>query len=494
MSNTSVQPLPVSLPNGGGQRVSGMSFPQTASPRAVSGIGFNLTLAFIFMVFGRIPELVAIKTGVQLPIAMLISLGAGIAALFAADIRRLSRMRAVQWLLAFTVWLLIAGVFSTWHGGTYQMFKDYWSKSILICLVVSMVVITVEDLRKIMYALTYGTMIIILTGLLFSGTAAGRMTVLDGSLSNPNELAGRLLTGFCFCLFLIENERGFSFKRAAVILSLPLLLWMVLRTGSRSGLLTLAMLFVMLVVRATMTQRVLIIAGSVTVLMFFFAVLPKDATSRYALMFSSQKGTASEALTEEEKMAVGSRDARARLAQEAVDLTLTHPVFGVGPGVYESAAAEQAKTEGRRAMWHETHNTYLQISAEAGVPALILYLLALFSCLAQTFRIYRKTRRDPELATISKISYCLMLALMSWMAGALFDSQAYRLEFPMMAGLICAFSLAAAPVIQRRVASQSKPALATVSVPGMTPVAAAPAAQPSFKQNNPYRFGRLRSR
>jgi len=499
MSNSIQHPL-VSAPFGPAPLRSASAAAVTSPAQRV---GFWFVLVFVFTVFARVPELLSIQFGINLPFVMAISAFAGLAALFAMDFRRLSMMPAVIWLLLFTGWLMIAGLFSSWHGGTFQMFKDYWSKAILICIVTSMLVVTLEDLRKVMYAVAYATLVIIAAGLIWSGTVVGRLEIFKGSqasLSNPNELASRLLTGFCFCLFLLSTQRGFSIKRLVVGVSIPVLLVMALRTGSRSGLLTLLVLFVMLALRASGKQKFLMFVGLILAAFVLFVVLPKDAVDRYATIFSSADDQAG--LTRDQQIAVSSEEARKELLQEGITLAFQHPVFGVGPGVYAAAAAGVAKDEGRRASWHETHNTYVQIVAENGVPGLILYAAAIFYCVRKTYKLYRRTGNHPDLLDLSQMSYCFLLALVSWMLGALFDSEGYRLEFPLLAALTCAFALAAESKIRQLTAAAALPRapLGASSAPGTAPMPAAPkapafapaASQAAQPARNPFRFGRMR--
>ncbi len=466
---------------------------ETTNPGIAQRLGFAFVLLFVFVVFARLPEMAAIRFGISLPIVMGISIFAGVAALCAFDLRRLSRMPAVRWLLVFTVWIMVAAVFSSWRGGTLQMFHDYWSKAILICIVTSMLVVTLEDLRKVLYTLAYATLVLIVVGTLWSGTVGGRLTIFGGSaasLSNPNEIASRLLTGFCFCLFLLSSERGFSIKRCLVGLAIPVLLVMALRTGSRTGLLTLFALCAMLALRASLRQFALTLGAAAVSFVVLLVFLPKDVIERYEVMFISQDAEDTQSLTGGQESALLSGEARRELLEEGIGLAVHHPIFGVGPGVYEAAAAEVAKSEGRRAKWHETHNTFVQVAAEDGFPGLVWYGLAILYCLKKTYSLYRKTRNYPQLAILSKMSYCLFMALVCWMMGAAFDSEAYRLEFPLLAALTCAFVLAAEPrILQFQAARFSKVARSAPAAPLLQPAPIATTA----RRSNPFRFGRMRN-
>lgn len=472
------------------------------SPSSAQRFGFWFVLAFVFIVYGRVPELITMQLKVSIPFVMVISIIAALAALFALDLRLLARMPAVLWLVAFTGWLVVTGLFSTWHGGTLQMFTEYWSKAILNCVVIAILVVTLDQIRKIMYAVAFATLVVIGAGFFWSGSVLGRMEIFAGtasSLSNPNELASRLLSGLCFCLFILSYERGFSVKKVILGLAIPVLLVMAIRTGSRSGLITMGVLLLMVFLRASLNQKIMMFATAAAAAFLMLAFLPKDIVDRYAVMFSDSEA----GLTEDQIIAIHSGTARRQLMEEGIGLAFQHPLFGVGPGVYAAAAAGQAKEEGRRASWHETHNTYVQIAAENGLPGIFLYGAAILYCLKKSFRLYRQTRNRPDLENLSKMAFCLLLANVSWVLGAFFDSQAYRLEFPLLAALTCAFVLAAEPRINQALAvipvriDTSRPILQPQS-PRLTPqppvpVNSAAAAKPAPVKPNPVRFGRMRN-
>lgn len=66
---------------------------------------------------------------------------------------------------------------------------------------------------------------------------------------------------------------------------------------------------------------------------------------------------------------------RAQAARVAVDLTLEHPLGGIGFGLFPYAAA----TEPGLGVFINTHNDYLKLAAEAGLPALVTFLILLIA-------------------------------------------------------------------------------------------------------------------
>lgn len=434
-----------------------------ATPNALQSVGFTLNLIFVFFVFSRMPELIGERTGLNVPMVMLLALLGTPAALISGNPSRLMKMAPVRLLLAFTVWLIIAAPFSQWRTGTLDLFKGIWIKTILICVVIAIVVENLQQVRKMLYALAYATMFIIATILLWGGSSFGRLTFGEGSLSNPNEIASRLLTGFCFCLFVVWTENGLTIKKVLTVVAIPFLLLLALRTGSRAGLLTMVALFILLLLRASPGKKIVMVAGSCILTLLLLLFLPQETKSRYATMFSSRQSMYDDRVSTEDKMAIGSTEARTELLQEGLSITAHHPIFGVGAGVYVEAAGGFAEKAGRRAIWHETHNTYLQLAAELGIPGFLLYVSALFICCKRTFALYRKTRPYPDLKMVMNMSYCLFLALVSWAIGAFFDSRAYLMEFPILLALTSAFVLSADAKVAEYLAAFPSPGAAVPS-------------------------------
>src|SRR5207249_4894978 len=56
---------------------------------------------------------------------------------------------------------------------------------------------------------------------------------------------------------------------------------------------------------------------------------------------------------------------------QSIRYTLEYPIFGLGLGNFGVASGTDV---GRPEAWRTTHNTYTQISSEAGIPALMLFV------------------------------------------------------------------------------------------------------------------------
>ena len=82
--------------------------------------------------------------------------------------------------------------------------------------------------------------------------------------------------------------------------------------------------------------------------------------------------------------AADSAQVRLKLLGRSIQLTAMHPLFGVGPGKFAEAENMLAKSEGKtHGIWYFTHNAYTQTSSEAGMLALILYIMAIVGFLSR---------------------------------------------------------------------------------------------------------------
>ncbi len=125
--------------------------------------------------------------------------------------------------------------------------------------------------------------------------------------------------------------------------------------------------------------------------------------------------------------AAGSAQSRVYLFWKSVEFTVRNPLFGVGPGQFQTAEAEEAKAKGVRGNWHETHNTYTQISSETGIPGGVLFIAAL----VMAYRILTRIRKTTFPVTMEHaervrvMASYLQLSFIATLAGALFLSVGY---------------------------------------------------------------------
>jgi len=179
-------------------------------------------------------------------------------------------------------------------------------------------------------------------------------------------------------------------------------------TYSRSGFLALAVaLLFSLWEFGIRGKRHYLLAVAMFCGIAFLLVRPKNYGDRLQSMVSDDVSAYGDA-----------KQAREELLNRSISITVTHPLLGIGPGNFQ----------GYTGSWHVTHNTYTELSAESGIPSMILFI----AVLTMAFRNLKRTRssalyeksRDVQLYTGG-----LWAGLAAYITGAMFASTAYQL-FP----------------------------------------------------------------
>jgi O-antigen ligase len=399
-------------------------------------VAFGIFTLYLFLSFSKLHEFVLgdFRTMMLLlPLLVLTTILAG--GLPGAILSRLGIL-----FCALTVWLCFATPFGLWPGGSFETLRTYWLPSLTMFLLTASVVRTEGQIRTSMGLIATGGVILVILTFVYPGSMAGRLTFEFGSLSNPNDLANHLLFAFPFCLLAIRTD-GISLKKAIAGLGIALIWITVFRTGSRGGLITLMLAGLVIFWHATVFQKFRILILSTAIAVIALASAPDRVLIRYRLMLGG--AAEDERLRAERAMAEASADSRLDLLLQSLKITVQNPILGVGPGNFQLANNLDHQARGLRPPWQVSHNAFTQVSSEAGIPALLLYLAALIFTVRTSFRIYQRTRGRPELASIANMGYCLRLAAVTFTSAAFFTSIAYQYYFTTLAGLTYALDRAA---------------------------------------------------
>jgi O-antigen ligase len=397
-----------------------IALPQTRTAETTTPGVWVLGL-FLYLSYSRIADLVFV--GLHIP--LITSVLALLFAIATGGIRRALSSRIGIWLTAYCAWIVIAIPFSFWRGGSFQLLIDQWLKSFMVFLLVAGLLRTARDCRIAMYALAFAGLTVVGLALSLGTTELyGRLMVAEGVLSNSNDLAQLLLLCLPFVLFVCLGGRS-AIGRVIGLIALFGSLAVVGQTGSRGGLLTVCGMFLFLFFTVNWASRAKLIAALVVAAVVVVPFIPPAQWER----FSTILGDESEAPLE----AVGSKESRIELFKQSVTLTLQNPIFGVGPGVFDAAAARYSEDRGERAIWRVTHNSYTQVSSETGFPGFIFYLGTLLASFRAVRRTYRESK-ERALPTVNAMSYYLALTLVAYSISTVFSSVAYHIYLPTLAG------------------------------------------------------------
>lgn len=208
--------------------------------------------------------------------------------------------------------------------------------------------------------------------------------------SNPNDLAAisLLILGATLAIATAATQSRTIRWSAAVCAAI--LVFVVFVTESRAGFLGLVIgIGPPLLLRSLKRPAVFVYA--LVALSVGLAILPDSLWVRlYGLRDLTSTSTLSEAND------YGSAEERWEIQQTAWKISTEHPLFGVGLGCYPFANNQYRPDLGRR----DTHDTYLNLTAELGVPGLLLWFAIIISALRHFQRVERNKLRIPTVEPI----------------------------------------------------------------------------------------------
>ena len=351
---------------------------------------------------------------------------------------------------------------SVWRSGSLDVIMQNWVPAIVLFLVGGAVIATVAQCRRSLcvagLAAAAGTAFAMLRG----NMVDGRLLVENTTFANPNTLAIKLLLGMPMVWLLSAGSRAGLFRKSVTGGVLILMLAALLATGSREGLIGLASLCVIVFMHSSPGGKVKITIATALLAAGAALFLSGSLKSRFRTTFEGATVDTHDAQTLEERgvaMSAGeSSQARWALLRRSLELTVQHPLLGVGPGQFGNYNVGQAQAHGTTADWHGTHNTYTQISSEAGIPALCLFVAALLFSMRTLTRIYRRARLAPgdEAHDIAAMALALQTSFVVYCVCALFNHMAYELTMPLMAGITVAMSRTASHELNRLEKAGSK--------------------------------------
>jgi O-antigen ligase len=415
-----------------GNMIRPAAFPNVPIPdNPFQRIGFGILLVFLFILFSRTFDVI----GSSFQIPAIVTALALAATIFSGGLARAVNHRIAKYLLGFTAWMAIAIPTSYWRFGSITTFQN-WLKALVVYICIVGLIATYDQTLKAIYVTGFSVLLLAILSLLLGNTSSGRLFLTEGKFQNPNDLAQILLMGLPFLWLMFKSStQNLLFKLPPLIFS-GIVFYVMLKTGSRGAFFGFITLFLFVFFKASMTDRLAMIILSLFLAGFALVVVPSGLRSRYITLFSTDEEAtgADQELTE---IAVSSSEARSHVLRFSLLMTLRHPLLGVGPGMFPEAMESDAKAEGKRTQWLETHNAYTQISSEMGIPGLLLYLAVLIGSYRSTNAVIKmsKLRRTERWNTIGNTASCMRMSLLAYAVTALFSSVAYQSLLPTLAGL-----------------------------------------------------------
>lgn len=422
----------------------------------LESVGSIALAAFLFLLFSRLTDLYI--SGLHLPLVT--SLTCMVILIVRGRFSVIYSSAPGLLLTGLTLWYLMALPFSSWRGGSTQIFREDWSKSYLVFVLIAGLITTTGHALRAIRVVGYALFAAAIFGFIAGLNVLGRVSLQQGAYGNPNDYGTMLAIGITLWWFSAHNRRYHPLVRFVSVIIAIFICYGLLRTGSRAALLSIIAASIAAFFYYSMQGRAVFLIASVVGTMLLVGAMPDTLQRRLGTVFSQVDASSAEEATLQEQ-AVGSSNSRLELLRQSVILTLKNPVFGVGMGMFAVAENDLAKQSGRsKGQWLVTHNTYTQVSSENGIVAILLFLGTILSSLLMLRRIRteRLLEHHPQGAEIALAAQALRLAVISMIVNFMFSSMAYLWLLPALAGLSYALYATArteAAFIRRWVAAET---------------------------------------
>jgi O-antigen ligase len=416
-------------------------------------VGVLCLNCFLFFLFSRLLDLLISHLPTE-HIPMVLGCMTATAVVLTGGIWKTFSSKITYAVTVFTMWVLAGLPFSYWKGGSLNILLDTWAKAILTFFTIAGLINTYKRLRMAMLVLASALVVASLL-LLFFGVYVGeeaRLVLPIGELANSNQAALVMVLGLPLCLYIVGGEGRSKLTRLLFLGAMPLMLVVMLRTGSRAALIALAVMLVLLFINVSFKAKTQLVAGAFVAIIIGIAFMPHSLRVRYHTLVSDEMIFGDPEEMEVQLSAMRSTQSRRALLGEGIAVTIAHPIFGVGMGNFSAIEAERTRAAKHHADWSVTHNSYLQVSSETGIPGLMFYMAGMIFAWFQTRSIRKRARSHPEWADLAHLSLCLQLGLTALFILMFFGSIAYNFYFPCFAGVTVALERCARQVMQQNTA------------------------------------------
>jgi len=389
--------------------------PAWKSPNLKLGEGKTLSYSalvlFTFLYYWRPEDLIPGLT--WLPLAKISGGIALLALIFGARSRDRQKLPLeLKVLLALLGYMFLTIPFAYWRGGAFDTVVNKFSKGVIVALLIALIVTQVRQMRKLLFIQVSAVAVVTFASVAVHHTVDGRLWGVQKSvLENPNDLSINIAMTFPLCLAFLLAAKG-GLKKLIWGASLAVLLLAVVLTYSRSGMIATVITVVACIWEYGIKgKRRSVIVAAVAMGIVGAGIIvatPRYLTRVTSIVRGNVEGSGDR----------GSLAARKQLLLASISTALHHPIFGVGPGNFEVTNGE----------WRVAHNSYTELAAEAGLPALALFLTMLFL----SFRKINSVRKLPGYEADESIrlwTSALWAGLAAYAFGAMFASTEYNL-FP----------------------------------------------------------------
>jgi len=325
-----------------------------------------------------------------------------------------------KYIAAFLVWMILSLTGALVLETSFDVVFGNFVKTALMFVIVAGAIRGFRDLERL-------AMVYLISATLYSAVVISRFDLGAGDAwrlghlyyYDANDFATFAVTALPFGLYFLHAAERSSVRLFAA-LSLCILAFAFVRTGSRGGFIALVSVTVFIVLRYTAIALRWRIAATAIVAL----VVVGTASEQYWTQMGTILSDADYNRTDE--------SGRMQIWRRGIGYMFQNPVFGVGPGNFQAAEGMLSSFAARQQLgfgvrWNAAHNSYIQVGAELGIPGLVIFI----GMIASTFAMLRRVNRSPWVdgdeceENPRALTNALTASLVGFVVGAYFLSLVY---------------------------------------------------------------------
>lgn len=362
-------------------------------------------LVYSWLAFMHPQNLVWAETGWRFSYYIALAMFIGCLFNFKREIRIVKAREIYLLILMWFTWL-VSFIFALSQEVALPRMIEF-SKVVLIALTIIALTRTQKKLRYLLLA--------IILSMGFLGVKGAMRAVFFGwkvtgptysMMADNNDFALGLIMVLPWFVYMGLSEKKLI-NKLFFILQFPLIIIAIIYTHSRGGFIGLCAVILTLAFNAK--KKILALFALGIAVLSFFIWAPQEYKERIQTIKTYEEDA--------------SAMSRIYAWRAALSMIKDRPLTGVGPGKesFRYATPIYAFYSGGAAV---AHNSYLELAADSGIPAILLFLLLLFSCIWKLRKLRKHIPLKEGTKWVHNYSYMLEAGFVGYLVSGFFLSRA----------------------------------------------------------------------
>jgi O-antigen ligase len=328
--------------------------------------------------------------------------------------------------LLLTAWYVVGIPLAFWRGGSFQVFTHVWLKTLFIFFLLTQTLFTMKRIRALLWAIILSELAVTGFSIIQSSkvTWVGeRMLGFNQGILGWNFLGIAVAVTLPYLAAILVLTRS-AFKSVLLVTASLSMIWMLMLTASRGGVLNVvfSVAVTWIFVLCGSVRGRIIGAGIILAMVLAVCLAPNILWQRLGTIWGEPDIYAGQVAASAEE----SKEDHLSVLVRSIQYTFDHPIFGLGLGNFQVASGTEL---GQPSAWMGTHNTFTEISSEAGIPAVLLFLGLIVTATRNVGKVSAWLGPGHEGIELQLIAKATKASLLSFAFGAFFAHLAYEYYF-----------------------------------------------------------------